>query len=134
MEESQYEKRKKIDSTPDPKYIGIPNICFSLTEPTDKREEAFALQRKTVGFDDSETWSLRDSVGCFILPRLKRYREIIDGVIVDEDNFFKKVDMSIRTFELLTRDNGAMILTDEEKIEFNEGMEAYNQIFMGLWW
>lgn len=134
MEESQYQKRVKLNDIPDPKFIGVPNICFSLTEPDDKREEQFIEQRKTRGFDDSETWSLRDSIGQFILPRLKRYREIIDGFIVNEDNFYEKIDKAIRAFELLVRDNGALILNEEETKEFNEGLAAYNEIFMGLWW
>ena len=45
--------------TKDPKYLGIPNICFSLTEDTDRRESEYKEQRIQRGFDDSETWSLR---------------------------------------------------------------------------
>jgi len=56
----------------DVKYLGIPNICFSLTDKDDKREIDFIKQRIERGFDDSETWSLRDSMALFILPRLKR--------------------------------------------------------------
>ena len=120
--------------TKDPRYIGVPNINFTLTEPTDEREEGFARQRVERGFDDSETWSLRDSVGNFTLPRLKRYREIIGEAIENKDNFFEDVDKSIRAFELLVRDDGALIFTAEEEKEYNEGMEAYNKIFLGLWW
>ena len=60
----------------DPKYIGVPNICFSLTEKEDSREENFSKQRMERGFDDSETWSLRDTIGNFILPRLRRFKEV----------------------------------------------------------
>jgi len=58
------------------KYMQIPNICFSLTDVDDKREMEFKKQRLERGFDDSETWSLRDTIANFIIPRLERYEEI----------------------------------------------------------
>lgn len=118
----------------DPKYLGIPNICFSLTDKDDKREEVFITQRKTVGFDDSETWSLRDSIGNFTLPRLKRYREIVHHTIKDNGKFFADIDKAIIAFELLVRDSGSFILTEEEVKQYNAGMKSYNKIFHRLWW
>jgi len=41
------------------------------------------LQRLTRGWDDSDTWSLDVSVAKFLLPRLKRYRELRQGVPAD---------------------------------------------------
>ena len=60
----------------DIKYLGVPNVCFSLTNKDDDREEKFSKQRIERGFDDSETWSLRDTIANFILPRLKAFNEI----------------------------------------------------------
>jgi len=118
----------------DPKYMGIPNICFSLTDIDDKREPQFREQRFERGFDDSETWSLRDSIGNFTLPRLKRYREIVQDAIEDQDGFFAEIDKAIIAFELLVRDDGAFILNEEEKKQYVEGMESYHKIFLSLWW
>ena len=64
----------------DPKYLGIPNICFSLTDKDDKREEKFIKQRLQRGFDDTETWSLRDTIADFVVPRLLK----------DGTKFFKR--------------------------------------------
>lgn len=118
----------------DPKYLGIPNICFSLTKPDDEREIKFRLQRIERGFDDSETWSLRDTIGNFILPRLKRHREIIGGFLNNTEELYEDCDKSIRAFELLVRDKGATIWTKEEEGEFEIGMDAFNRVFMRLWW
>jgi hypothetical protein len=118
----------------DPKYLGIPNICFSLTEPNDKREETFRKQRLKNGFDDSETWSLRDTIANFILPRLKRHREIIDGVIKNNGDLYEDIDKSIRAFELVSRDDGSLILNEQEEKEYYEGMEAFQRVFLRLWW
>lgn len=60
----------------DPKYLGIPNIQFSLTDKDDKREKNFSKQRIERGFDDSETWSLDSTITSFILPRLKDSKKL----------------------------------------------------------
>lgn len=121
---------KKIDI----KYLGIENICFSLTEKNDAREEMFKAQRIERGFDDSETWSLRDTIALFIIPRLKRYQEIANDFLKRDEELVKDIDSFLRAMELVSRDNGIGIYTDEEKIELNEGLEKFPKIFMSLWW
>jgi len=82
----------------DPKYLGIPNICFSLTDKNDVREKKFKKQRLKRGFDDSETWSLRDTIAKFIIPRLKRFKKkYIENIEYDKE-FIKKIDKSIIAF------------------------------------
>lgn len=44
-----------------------------------KRFWKFLWQRWTRGFDDSETWSLDSTISYFILPRLKRFKEIYNN-------------------------------------------------------
>jgi hypothetical protein len=128
----------KKNNKVDPKYIDIPNICFSLTKPDDEREEKFQKQRLERGFDDSETWSLRDTIANFILPRLKVFLNLSygeNGVLVDENDEMKiAINKMIRSFELVSRDNGSFILTKEEKIEYEEGMKMFKDYFLGLWW
>lgn len=123
--ENKNKKSKKIDI----KYIGVPNICFSLTDKDDKREVLFSKQRIERGFDDSETWSLRDTIANFIIPRLKVFKEV---AIVDIDK--KRIDKMIRAFELVARDNGTFILTDGEWKEYKKGMKIFHKDFLGLWW
>lgn len=123
-------KKKKID----PKYLGIPNICFSLTKSNDKREPKYTKQRLKRGFDDTETWSLRDTIANFIIPRLKRHREIIDGFIMNNDELYKDCDKAIRAFELVAREKGALIWTKEEEKEYQIGIEAFQRVFLRLWW
>lgn len=118
----------------DPKYMNIPNICFSLTEPTDDREEKFREQRISRGFDDSETWSLKDTIANFILPRLRRHREIIEGTIMDTYDLYEKIDLSIRAFEIVVKDGNGDIPTEEEWEEYDKGMTAFADVYMRLWW
>ena len=74
-------KHKKKTPKADFKYMGIPNICFSLTNEDDKREVEFKGQRLKRGFDDSETWDLRCTIANFIIPRLEQYEEIAKNFI-----------------------------------------------------
>ncbi len=118
----------------DVKYLGIPNICFSITDKDDKREIDFIKQRLERGFDDSETWSLRDSISLFILPRLKRYQEIANDFLKRDDNLVNDIDCFIKAMELVSRDNGSCIHTPQEEKQMVEGLDKFPKVFMSLWW
>jgi hypothetical protein len=125
--EEKLDNKQNIDF----KYLGIPNICFSLTDKNDERETEFIKQRLERGFDDSETWSLRDTIALFIIPRLKRYQEIANDI---DENLVNDINIFIRAMELVSRDNGSCILTPEEEKEMFDGIEKFPKIFMSLWW
>lgn len=124
--------KEKIDI----KYIGVPNICFSLTEKDDNRELEYSKQRMERGFDDSETWSLTDTIGNFIIPRLKRFKEVASFIPsgVESSDWDIILDKMILSFELTVRNKGARIYTEEEKIQLEEGLDLFREWFMGLWW
>ena len=121
----------------DIKYLGVPNVCFSLTNKDDDREEKFSKQRIERGFDDSETWSLRDTIANFILPRLKAFNEITFSRPADLEDISEWNDIlnkMCKSFEYVARDKGMFILTDEEYEEYKEGMELFKKYFLDLWW
>lgn len=118
----------------DPKKIGIPNICFSLTDKydSDERKITFANQRIKRGFDDSETYSLRDTIANFILPRLKRYYRLADKTIIIEGEFRLAIEKAIKAFELIIEDDYDF---DEKKQKLMEdGLALFAKYFLGLWW
>lgn len=116
--------------TVDPKYLNIPNICFSLTDKNDSREKEFIKQRQLRGFDDSETWSLVNSISGFIIPRLERFLEITDN----KNEFTTDCELFLSALKLIQRDNGCWIFTEEEQKIVNDGIDVFPKIFMGLWW
>lgn len=116
------------------KYMQIPNICFSLTDADDKREMEFKKQRLERGFDDSETWSLRDTIANFIIPRLERYEEIAKDFIKREPELEEDIECFLNAMKLVARDNGTLILTEEEEKQMWRGLEAFPKMFMSLWW
>lgn len=127
---------KKRRKEKDIKYLGVPNVCFSLTDKDDDREPDFRKQRIKYGFDDSETWSLRDTIGNFIIPRLERYLEIMDDIGENEysKQHIKDAKKFLKAMKLVTRDNGVCLFSDEEKKQLEKGLRKFPDIFMGLWW
>jgi hypothetical protein len=138
--------KKNNNKKLDPKYLGIPNINFSLTREDDDRELKYSKQRKERGFDDSETWSLRDTIANFIVPRMIRYKELLvktecrsgwdgeedpNGNILDEIITLEKI---IKAFELIKRNDGSFMLSPEEEREYEEGIELFSDFFLSLWW
>lgn len=118
----------------DPKKLGIPNICFSLTKDDDQREENFKQQRLERGFDDSETWSLCDTIANFTIPRLEAYLEFYDEVIIDHHGMREKTSKLLEALKLIVRDNGTRIFSPEEEEKVHEGLKVFPEIFLGLWW
>ena len=120
----------------DVKYSKVPNICFSLTDKDDDREIEFAKQRQLRGFDDSETWSLTDTMSRFIIPRLKRFKEVNNGMphplTMSEWNAI--IDKMLLAFELTTREEGSRIWSEEESKQIDEGLDLFREWFMALWW
>lgn len=130
---SQHNSNEMLGAV-DVKYLGVPNICFSLTKSDDKREVHFKKQRIERGFDDSETWSLRDTIANFIIPRLERYEEIANETIVREDELISQIKSVINAMKLIARDNGICLWNDEEKRIVEDGLNNFSKVFMSLWW
>lgn len=118
----------------DPKYINIPNICFSLTSEDDDREMQFIEQRMERGFDDSETWSLYTTIAKFIIPRLKRYIQLTENRIIQSKEEVIQLNKLLAAMELIIRDNGIELFTKEEEKQVKEGVELLSKIFFNLWW
>jgi len=106
-----------------------------------KRFWLFVWQRRLRGWDDSDTWSLDWTVAKFILPRLKRFKELNDGHPngFTEKSWDETIDKMIFAMEAVALgtwefhgDNA-----DENRIywdEVQEGLDLFGKYFMGLWW
>ena len=120
-----------VKSVTDPKYLSIPNINFSLISPDDEREGKFSIQRKTVGFDDSETWSLDRTIISFILPRLKRFKEIHSGFPsnLTSKEWDKILDEMIEGFELI-HESFYIINKDTKKLKIEKSLDLFHEYFL----
>ena len=85
---------------------------------------------------DYPTWSLTDTISRFIIPRLKRFKEVNNGVPhgQTEESWDITLDKMILSFELTCRDSGSRDYTDEERVQLNEGLDLFRKYFFELWW
>jgi len=118
----------------DIKYLNIPNICFSLTEKDDEREEQFRKQRIERGFDDSETWGLDYTISSFIIPRLERYQELANERLARDKEQVEDVDTLLDAMKLIERDGGIHDWNKEEEETVMKGLELFPKVFLKLWW
>jgi hypothetical protein len=112
-----------------PAYIGF---CDSLPKPDD-RIELYKQQYNEMGFDDTVTWALDDSIARFILPRLKRYYEIAQQTIKMEEEFENAIKTMIDGFELQTKQD----YNEFDKTQFelvNSAWVCLSKYHGGLWW
>jgi hypothetical protein len=100
-----------------------------------KRAAKLFWQRRTRGFDDSETWSFDHSIAKLILPRLKRFKEVNIGIPSDltEKEWQSILDKMIAAFEFAASDRR----WDAEAEEYNkcqEGIDLFARYYFSLWW
>jgi len=105
-----------------------------FVKPADKRYKIYKNQLKNNGFSDTETWNFDHVIAAFILPRLKRFREVNNGYPPElgEKRWNKVLDKMIMGFELHVKDK--MSCSD---LEWDNIQEAWNLLaknFNHLWW
>ena len=119
------------------------NVCFSLAEECykddPKKLEHYKKQRDEQGFDDTETWHLDKTIALFLLPRLKRFIQVNNGVPSGEteESFNEKLNFIIKSFEeyyLNDNDVSSLELEKERLINAKKGLEYLTNLWFGLWW
>jgi hypothetical protein len=100
-----------------------------------KRTLRFFKQRRTRGWDDSETFSLDHSLAKVILPRLKRFREvtIATPASLDEKEWKEILDEMIETFEFIASEK-YWNATSEDYERLSKGLDLFAKHYFGLWW
>ena len=121
------------------------NICFSVADQVYEKEpvtkDKYRQQRFENGFDDTETWHLDCTMALFIIPRLKRFIEVNNGIPVGEteQSYDEKLKFIIQAFENYYADdkyfNSVDIeerkkLTDDVKL----AVEYLSKLWFELWW
>lgn len=89
---------------------------------------------ETKKFEDSETWCLATATAKFLVPRLKRFKELSSERVVHPQLFYDNLDKVIKTFELIGKNDGAWIWTEEENKQVEEGLNLYKEMYFDLWW
>ena len=101
-----------------------------------KRAIKFWWQRRTRGWDDSQTRNLDTHIAKFVYPRLKRFKELNNGYPCEltPEEWDERLDSMIYAME---------VQSDEERCFFNNDVDweklKWGNIFFGghfrsLWW
>ena len=87
------------------KQEAINNINFSVADEIYEKDletrEMYKQQRFENGFDDTETWHMDRTIALFIIPRLKKFIEINNGIPIGEtvESYNEKLRFIISAFE-----------------------------------
>ncbi len=102
-----------------------------------KRRFRFLWQRLTRGWSDDDTWNLDIPIAKFVLPRLRRFKEINNGYPsgMTEEEWDEKIDLMAEAFDLLIKtydgDVDETVYTDEK---IDVGLKLFGENLRGLWW
>jgi hypothetical protein len=91
-------------------------------------------QRRTRGWDDSDTWSLDHCFAKMIVPRLRRFRELNDGHPnnLTWEQWEEMLGKMIRSFEFIASDDYWDVTMPREYVQ--EGLDLFAEYYCSLWW
>jgi len=117
-----------------PDTLNMKNINFSIESDDFNNALEYKLQRLERGFDDTETWNLYVTIAGFVVPRLKRFKEVTMGypASMTEKEWNESLDKMIFAFETMLNEDGDIDCCDNEKVE--EGLSLFAKHYLHLWW
>ena len=101
------------------------------------RSVKYLFQRIFRGWDDSETWSLDCTIAEFVLPRLKRFKELNIGFphrIESPEKWDEILDKMIFALDKVTKQFDDEDWTEEDQRKIRWGLIAFGNYFRDLWW
>jgi len=124
---------------------GLNNICFSVADDVYEKDpvvkEKHRQRRFEFGFDDTETWHLDRTMALFIIPRLKRFMEVNNGIANGEtkESYYEKLRFIIQAFEnYYVSDKYFNSIDIEERKKLTDdvrlAVEYLSKLWFELWW
>jgi hypothetical protein len=106
---------------------------------TEKRKKRFIKQYEKQGWCDAETWSLDNQFAKWITPRLKRFKQLTNGIPMDltEKQWDNILQEMIDGFEFMASDDyyeyGNHIWREKHE-KINKAMDLFTKHIRNLWW
>jgi len=124
---------------------GLNNINFSVADDVYEKDlakkEQYRQQRFERGFDDTETWHMDRTMALFIIPRLKRFMEVNNGIPIGEteESYDEKLRFIIQAFEnYYATDQYYNSVDIEERKKLTDdvrlAVEYLSKLWFDLWW
>lgn len=111
------------------------NVLGIKVPRIDRRKWRWFWQKNKRGFSDRDMWNLDQTIGQFVLPRLKYFKEVSCGVpgdLTDKqwDNILQEM---IDAFELIA-DEHLYYRTDKDQDEIiDRGLSKFATYYRALW-
>ena len=124
---------------------GLNNLCFSVADDVYEKEpeqkEKYRQQRFLNGFDDTETWHMDRTMALFIIPRLKIFMEVNNGIPIGEteESYDEKLRFIIQAFEnYYVSDKYFNSVDIEERKKLTDdvrlAVDYLSKLWFELWW
>ena len=99
----------------------------------DERKKKYLAQLKEQGWTDRDTWNLDVSFCQFIVPRLKRYKELYSERFEVSEEFINDIDKMIDAFSHVLTDKYFLHNECNTK-NIGHALELFKKNFHKLWW
>ena len=121
------------------------NINFSVADEVYEKDlatrEMYKQQRFEQGFDDTETWHMDRTIALFIIPRLKKFIELNNGIPSGEtvESYDEKLKFIISAFENYYATNKYYDSVDDAERkqltnDVKKAVEYLSKLWFELWW
>lgn len=121
------------------------NINFSVADEVYEKDlatrEMYKQQRFEQGFDDTETWHMDRTIALFIIPRLKKFIELNNGIPTGEtvESYDEKLKFIISAFENYYATNKYYESVDDAERkqltdDVKKAVEYLSKLWFELWW
>jgi len=100
----------------------------------EKNESETKKQILKQGFSDTEVWNLDTTIAKFVLPRLKRLKEIHHGYPhnLTEEKWEEILETMIKGFEIYTKRDELNWSQSDSKI-IKKSLKYFSKYFLNLW-
>ena len=121
------------------------NINFSVADEVYEKDlatrEKYKQQRFEQGFDDTETWHMDRTIALFIIPRLKKFIELNNGIPTGEtvESYNEKLNFIISAFENYYATNKYYESVDDAERkqltdDVKQAVEYLSKLWFEMWW
>ena len=121
------------------------NINFSVADEVYEKDlatrEMYKQQRFEQGFDDTETWHMDRTIALFIIPRLKKFIELNNGIPTGEtiESYNEKLNFIISAFENYYATNKYYESVDDVERkqltdDVKQAVEYLSKLWFEMWW
>ena len=101
----------------------------------DGRYGEYRRIQKETGVSPDECWNIDKTFACFMVPRLKMFRDMTcgyPGALSSMEEWHGILDRVIDGLELMSEDR--CVYTDGERSRIDDALDLFGEWIQGMWW